>query len=77
MAHPTKCPACDETAGIEESKRGGLSIYCPHCGYQGFAKTPRAASALRLKITGTTPPTPAADQKPKPAKTASGFLEEL
>jgi hypothetical protein len=77
MAHPTTCPACDSTAKLEESKRGGLSIYCPDCGYQGFAKTPKAASALRLKITGTAPPAPAADPKPKPAKTAGGFLDQL
>jgi len=44
------CPICDGEAKVTESKRGSSTIYCPGCGFQGFARTPIADKALRGKI---------------------------
>lgn len=45
-----KCPACDAPMRVTEAKRGGLTTYCEGCGYQGFAKTPKAAAGLRARL---------------------------
>lgn len=42
------CPACSHpNAELRESKAGGTTIYCPECKFQGFARSPKASSALR------------------------------
>jgi predicted nucleic-acid-binding Zn-ribbon protein len=52
-----KCPSCDfASAIVKESGKGGLSVHCSDCGYQGFARTPKSASALRAKLGGTAAP---------------------
>lgn len=44
------CPACDfERAEVREGKKGATSIYCPECGFQGLAKSPKASAALRAR----------------------------
>lgn len=44
------CAACDNPrAEVREGKKGATSIYCPECGFQGLAKSPRASAALRAR----------------------------
>jgi predicted nucleic-acid-binding Zn-ribbon protein len=51
MSNTVKCPACDfASAIVKESGKGGLSVHCSSCGYQGFFRTPKAAAALRGKL---------------------------
>lgn len=73
-----KCPACGHGSGEwREAKAGAASFICPHCKFQGFAKSPVAAAAVR-----------AAEQSadhgsekvtfPEPApKKSGGWLDEL
>lgn len=44
------CPACGfDRAEVREGKKGATSIYCPECGFQGLAKSPKASAALRAR----------------------------
>lgn len=62
MPEPTlnavPCPAAcapDQVARVTPNKKDGYTIHCPACGFQGFAKTPRAANAIRARITPAKP----------------------
>lgn len=51
-----ECLACGfKNAIVKPSGKGGLSTHCPECGYQGFARTPKAAAALGRKLTDAQP----------------------
>lgn len=61
-----KCPACEfATVKTAPTKTGGFSISCPECGFQGFAKSPKAADGVKKQIGGSSgePVAPAASKK--------------
>jgi phage FluMu protein Com len=75
------CPcACGSKARVTASGSGALTVYCPNCKFQGFAKSPKSVTALQARI-GVTP---AADRPagrpagtPAEKKPGSGLLDEL
>jgi hypothetical protein len=71
MSNTVKCPACD-FAGCKASptKTGGYSLSCSECGYQGFAKSPKAAAGIERQLGGA-PAAPAAPAKKR------DFMDEL
>jgi len=66
--NPPACMACGDPVRVVDGKRGGYSLSCPSCGFQGFLKTPKAAAAFgaRLLPAATPAATPAT-----PARTAA------
>lgn len=68
------CPCCGAPCSVRESKKGGLSLHCGACGYQGFARTPKAASGLRAKLTGAPAEKATA---PATAKAPGDWLDNL
>jgi hypothetical protein len=66
---PPPCMACGDPVRVVDGKRGGYSLSCPSCGFQGFLKTPKAAAAFGARLlptaTPATPETPA--RTPAPA----------
>ena len=74
-----KCPACGHGSGEwREAKAGAASFICPHCKFQGFAKSPVAASAVRA---AEKPGDPAGSEKvtsndPAPKK-EGGWFDKL
>lgn len=68
------CPVCDAPGCVvKPGARGGYSTNCPTCGYQGFARTPKAADAMRAKLTKKPGRTPTE----KPAGDDGDFLRKL
>ena len=72
------CPACDfERAEVREGKKGATSIYCPECGFQGLAKSPKASAALRARHERAAEPgadKPADQGKPAPDDDFGAFV---
>ena len=73
MSNTVKCPACGfDACKASPTKTGGYSLSCSDCGYQGFAKSPKAAAGIAAQLGGSATPAPAA-----PAKTSGiDFLED-
>jgi hypothetical protein len=61
IACPTRCGA---DANVSTMKADGLQINCPSCKFQGFARSPKAASSLS-RFLGLEA-APAADPKSPP-----------
>lgn len=61
MSNVVKCPACG-FAGCKAlpTKTGGYSLSCSDCGYQGFAKSPKAAAGIAAQLGQAQPAAPAA-----------------
>lgn len=69
-----ECPSCDhKRAEVREGKNGAASIFCPECGSQTLAKSPKASAALRSRVVKTRSPAAAAPASgtPAPAKPAA------
>lgn len=69
-----ECPSCDhKRAEVREGKNGAASIFCPECGSQTLAKSPKASAALRARVVKTRSPAAAATSRgtPEPAKPAA------
>lgn len=45
-----ECPCCGEVTRARRSKTGGISESCSACGWQGFAKSPRAVAGRSAKL---------------------------
>lgn len=54
-----ECPACEGELEVREAKAGAVTLYCPHCKFQGFAKTPKSSSALRGRLSSSSSSAPA------------------
>jgi hypothetical protein len=53
---------------VTSTKTGGYAVSCGSCGYQGFAKSPKAAAGITSRMTPAPTPTPApVPVAPKPA----------
>jgi predicted nucleic acid-binding Zn-ribbon protein len=50
------CVACGEPLRYADTKRGGYSVACASCGFQGFIKTPKAAQAFASRLAPADPP---------------------
>jgi len=51
MSNIVKCPACGfASCKVSTNKTGGYSLSCSDCGYQGFAKSPRAAAGIAAQL---------------------------
>ncbi len=88
-----ECPSCDhKRAEVREGKNGAASIFCPECGSQTLAKSPKASAALRARVlksrspaaaapSGSTPAAPkpaaAAPASPAPQPPKRGWLDGL
>jgi phage FluMu protein Com len=74
------CRWCSK-ARVTASGSGALTIYCGSCKFQGFAKSPKAVSALQAKIGGASAEPPAgqrpADKKGGAGQGGGGFLDDL
>lgn len=71
MSNTIVCPACDHPAAkVSPTKTLGFSVSCGECGFQGFAKSPKAADGIKAKIAPAPEPGPALDP-PAPAKPAA------
>lgn len=80
----TACPECGNASAHVKQSDKCLYRYCPECGAQYFAKTPRQVEDLKAKtrfISAGVPPSPptepkppagAANAAPTPASGASG-----
>jgi hypothetical protein len=74
MGKQISCPVCDASdLKVKEGARGGLSMSCGKCGYQGFARTPKASEAMRAKM-GAASANPAPK---KPDDDDGDFLKKL
>jgi predicted nucleic acid-binding Zn-ribbon protein len=66
------CPCCGEPMRQSETKLQSVSLSCGNCGFQGFAKSPKAVNALRSRQTPAAPVFPdaitAVAPSSKPAK---------
>lgn len=74
MSNTVDCPACGfASCKASPTKTGGYSLSCSDCGYQGFAKSPKAAAGIAAKLGGAAP----AAKPAAPAKASGGidFLE--
>ncbi len=72
-----KCPACGHGSGEwREAKAGAASFICPHCKFQGFAKSPVAAAAVRAAEQSTDQGIEKAKPS-EPVKKSGGWLDEL
>lgn len=70
------CPACDAAGCIvKENAKGALSVNCPACGYQAFARSPRSVAALKSKLGKAR--APAGKPAAKPADDDGDFLKKL
>jgi len=71
-----QCPSCDHPrAEVREGKNGAASIFCPECGSQTLAKSPKASAALRARVVKAKTPAAAAPSRgttaSEPAKPAA------
>jgi hypothetical protein len=76
------CPACDEKAEVREAKGGQSTLYCKSCGFQGFARTPKASGGLRDRAKGgggepPKPPPAGGGNPPAPPKPRGSFAAFL
>lgn len=79
MSNAVKCPSCDfPSCRATSTKTGGYSLSCPECGFQGFAKSPKAAAGIARQLAGGSSEPAAAGTVASPAKKPAGdFLSEL
>lgn len=62
-----ECPMCGEKrCTVRETKTGGLSEACSGCGYQGFAKSPKAVAGRRAKLATADPKAPKKEKEELP-----------
>jgi hypothetical protein len=65
-----KCGACGDSVALKETKTGQGSYHCA-CGFQGFARSPKATAALKAQSTPRGDP-PKKTDPPAPKKDGEG-----
>lgn len=72
------CPCCGTKARVTAAGSGALTVYCPSCKFQGFAKSPKAVESLKARMgVKPAPPAGAGGAQDAPPAKSGDWLKEL